>query len=145
MYGFVLVDEVAGVVDVGEAAQLFFLVVLEPFDAALEDAGDEGDVVCFGDLQAVDDDGGGVRRRACSPQPLNQPQPPSESCISVQSVDAGFDDLGQLGFVEDGVAVVAFPAFGAVGVVADFLGVEVGALLLDRFEVELHPQQRLAA
>ena len=139
---FVLVDGVAFVVDVGEAAQLFFLIVLEPFDAAFQDAGDERDVVLLGDLQAVDDGGGRVRRRLFAPAAEPAPAAVGELHF-LQPVDAGLHDLRQLGLVEDGIRVVSLPAFGAVGGVADFLGVEVRALLLNRFEVELHPQQRL--
>ena len=79
----------------------------------------------------------------CSPQPLNQPQPPSESCISCSRLTPALTIFVSSASSNTGLRVVAFPAFGALGGVADFLGVEVGALLLDRFEVELHSQQRL--
>ena len=46
---------------------LLGLIVLQPFDAAFEHAGHEGHVVLLGDLQAVDDDGRGVRRAMFAP------------------------------------------------------------------------------
>ncbi len=44
--------------------------------------------------------------------------------------------------IEDGVALEAFPALGALLVVADLGGVEVGAFLLNVLQVELHPLER---
>ena len=51
-----------------------------------------------------------------SPQPENQPQPPSESCISVKPLDAVLDHLADLGLVEDRVAAVALPLLRPLGV-----------------------------
>ena len=99
----VLVDDVAGVVDVGEAAQLLFLILLEPFDAALQHAGHERDVVLLGDLQAVDDDGRGVWRRLFAPAAEPAPAAVGELHF-VQPIDAGLDDLRQFGLVEHGIA-----------------------------------------
>ena len=69
-----------------EFLDLLFLVAFEPGDTAVEHAGNEGNIVLLSDLQAVDDQGGGVRRGVLSPKPENQPQPPSESCISVRAL-----------------------------------------------------------
>ena len=89
--------------------ELVVLIVLEPFDAALEHAGHEGDVVLLWRFAGRGRRWPWCAAATCSPQPLNQPQPPSESCISVRRLTPALTIFGQLGFVEDGVAVEAFP------------------------------------
>ena len=74
----------------------------------------------------------------CSPKPENQPQPPSAQLHVGQRLHAGLRHALDLVLVEDRVAVEALPALGPLLVVADLLGVEVGALLLDLLEVQLH-------
>ncbi len=53
----------------------------------------------------------------------------------LQTVDARFDDFCQLGFIENGIVIETLPALGAGGCVADFLRVEIRALLLNGFEI----------
>ena len=127
------------------AAKLLFLVVLEPFDAAFQHAGHERDVVLLGDLQAVDDDRPSCAACDCSPQPLNQPQPPSESCISVSRLTPALTIFVSSASSNTGLRSNRFQPLGPLGVVADFLGVEIGALLLDRLQVEAHLAAAFAA
>ena len=71
--------------------------------------------------------------------PAAEPAPAAVGELHLgQAVDAGLHHLVQLGLVEHGIAVEPLPLRGALGVVADFLGVEVGALLLDRLQIDAH-------
>ena len=79
----------------------------------------------------------------CSPKPENQPQPPSASCICCQPLDARLDHPRDFVVVEHRIALEPLPAGGASPIVADFLGVEIGALFLDLLQVEAHVDQDL--
>ncbi len=89
---FLFVADVAFVVDVGKAAELFFLVVLEPFDAAIENAGHQSHVVLLGDLQAMDDGGRGVGSRCFAPAAEPSPAAIAELHF-LEPIDAGFYDF----------------------------------------------------
>ena len=144
--GVLLAGPASSVGGVLEQLHLLGLIVLEPLDAAFEHAGDEGDVVL-----PWRSAGRGRRRpwcaaSECSPQPENQPQPPSVSCISVSALTPAFDHLRDLVLVEDRVAVEALPAAWP----ARWSSPISWALRLVRFswivlEVELHPLQDVAA
>ena len=89
----------------------------------------------MGDLQAVDDRGRGVRRALFAPAAEPAPAAVGELHFG-EPLDACFDDLCQLGFVEHRVVLEPQPILGPLGIVAEFLGIQVGALLLDLLEIE---------
>ncbi len=67
----------------------------------------------------------------CSPQPLNQPQPPSESCISVRRLTPAFTIFVSSASSNTGLRSKRCQPLRASRGIADFLGVEVGALLAE--------------
>ena len=77
----------------------------------------------------------------CSPQPENQPQPPSEHCISVSRSTPSLTIRRTSSSSNTGLRLEALPLLRPLLVVADFLGVQVRPLLLDVFQIELHVQQ----
>ena len=119
---------------VRQQLHLAVLVRLEPGDAPLEHAGNDGDVRLPGDLQTVDDDRGRVR-----PTVLAEAREPAPAAVRKlhrrQGLQAVGDHAFDFVFVEDRIAFVALPAGGPLLVVADFLGVQVRPLFLDLLEV----------
>ncbi len=113
------------------------LVAFEPLDALFQYPRDDGDAVGCGHLEAVDHVGRGVGRGVLAP--AGEPAPSAVGELhGGEALHAVLDHVAHGFFLEDGVAVVTLPLFGALGIVADFLRVEVGAFLLDRLEVQAH-------
>ena len=90
-----------------EQLDLLGLVVLEPGDAPFEHARRAAPRRSAGRLAGRGRPAAVVCGEECSPKPENQPQPPSESCMSARRCDAGRGHLRDLGLVEDRVALVA--------------------------------------
>ena len=90
----------------------------------------------------MDDHRGGVRVTPFAP--AAEPAPAAIGKLHLgESIHACRDDRIHLGFVEHRVPLEALPTFRSLDVVTDFLGVEVGALVANGGQVELHPPERL--
>ena len=93
---------------------------------------------CSGDLEAVDDVGGGVGGRSARRSRRTSPSRRRESCMSVRRLTPSLTMSRTSSSSKTGLRSQRFHCFGALGVVADFLGVEVGPLVPDVGEVEAH-------
>ena len=136
--------------EVVKADELLGLVALEPGDAAFEHVGGQLHAVFLGDLQAVHHGGRGVRAGAFAV--AGEPAPAAVGdLLALQGPHAGNGHVLDFFLIEDRIEAVAAAALAdqlpalldPLLVVADFLAVEVGAVLLDLLEVQLHGQQHL--
>jgi len=117
--------------------QLPLLVPRQPAHARLLHPRDEGRPVRLGDLQAMDDGGGGVGGGALAP--AGKPAPAAVRKLHRRQAPHPLPrHVPHRLLVEDGIALPALPLRRPFDVVADLPGVEVSPLVADRLQIDPH-------